>query len=58
MDSLEIGKAIVIKDIYYDFDKYNIREDAAIELDKLVRVLKENPEINIELGLPHRLPRI
>lgn len=50
LDSLEIGKAIVLENIYYDFDKWNIRTDAATELDKLVRVLRENPEINIELS--------
>ncbi|RZK37129.1 MAG: OmpA family protein [Pedobacter sp.] len=36
--------------IYYDFDKSNIRPDAAIELDKLVKIMKDNPTIWIELG--------
>lgn len=34
----------------YDFDKSNIRKDAAVELDKLVAIMKENPTIWIELG--------
>lgn len=50
MSEIIIGKAIKIENIFYDFDKYNIRPDAAIELDKLVTVLKENPSIWIELG--------
>jgi len=45
-----INKPIVLRNIYYDFDKWNIRPDAAIELDKLVKILVDNPEINIELG--------
>lgn len=36
--------------IYYDFDKDFIREDAKIELDKVVRLLSENPGISLELG--------
>ncbi len=44
------GDRIVLKNIYYDFDKSNIRPDAAKELDKLVKVLKDNPTIIIELG--------
>lgn len=44
------GKTYVLKNIYYDFDKSNIRSDAAKELDKLITILKENPEIHIELG--------
>ncbi|RYF25582.1 MAG: flagellar motor protein MotB [Flavobacteriales bacterium] len=45
-----INKAIRIENIYYDFDKSNIRPDAAKELDKLVTIMKENPTIWIELG--------
>lgn len=45
-----IGKEIRIENIYYDFDKSNIRPDAAKELDKVVAVMKENPTIWIVLG--------
>ncbi|NTW33604.1 MAG: OmpA family protein, partial [Bacteroidetes bacterium] len=50
LDKIVIGKAIKIENIYFDYDKYNIRPDAAVELDKIVKVLKENPDIIIELG--------
>ncbi len=50
MEKIEIGKAIELENIYYDLDKSYIRADAAIELDKLVTTLKENPTIKIELG--------
>ena len=38
------------KNIYYNFNRAEIREDAAKELDKLVQLLVDNPEIKIELG--------
>tara|TARA_B100001245_G_scaffold234775_1_gene221034 strand:+ start:4128 stop:6077 length:1950 start_codon:yes stop_codon:yes gene_type:complete len=44
------GKAIQINPIYFDYDKANIRPDAAIELDKIVRVMKENPTMVIEVA--------
>ncbi len=50
LDSLVVGKAIVIRDIYYDFDKWNIRSDAKAPLDHLVEVMNENPRIHIELS--------
>lgn len=50
LDKIVINKPIVLKNIYYDFDKWYIRPDAAKELDKLVDILKNNPLINIELG--------
>ena len=40
-----------INKIYFDFDKANIRPDAARELDKLVNLmLNEYPELVIEIG--------
>lgn len=50
LDQIVLDKAIVLENIYYDLDKANIREDAAKELDKLVSILKDNPEIKIELS--------
>ena len=50
LDKLELNKTFVLENIYYDLNKYNIRPDAAIELDKLVQILKDNPSVNIELS--------
>lgn len=47
---LDIGKLIDIKPIYFDLGKYNIRKDAAVELDKIVKVMNEHPKMVIELG--------
>jgi outer membrane protein OmpA-like peptidoglycan-associated protein/tetratricopeptide (TPR) repeat protein len=49
LNKLELNKVFALKIIYYDFDKWNIRPDAAAELDKLVKLMKENP-ISIELA--------
>jgi outer membrane protein OmpA-like peptidoglycan-associated protein len=46
----ELGALFDVNPIYYDLDKSNIRPDAAAELDKIVQVLKDNPDISIELG--------
>ena len=46
----ELGALFDVNPIYYDLDKSNIRPDAAVELDKIVQVLKDNPSISIELG--------
>lgn len=47
---LKVGEAIAIKNIYYDYDKWDIRVDAAIELDKIARIFKDNPDLSFELG--------
>ena len=41
---------IVLNNIYYDYDKWNIRKDAAQSLDTLVEILQKNPTIKIELA--------
>lgn len=48
LDSL--ADVLALANIYYDFDKYNIRPDAAEQLDKLAQIMKENPDLNLELG--------
>jgi flagellar motor protein MotB len=47
---LDIGKYYKVGMIYFDVNKFNIRPDAAIELNKIIKALNENPEISIELG--------
>lgn len=49
LDKLEVNKTYLLENIYYDFDKWNIRQDAQPSLDKLVKLMRENP-ITIELG--------
>jgi peptidoglycan-associated lipoprotein len=41
---------IVLENIYYDFDKWDIRDDAKPTLDSLARILQQNPNISIELA--------
>lgn len=50
LDKIELNKIFLLENIYYDYNKANIRDDAAKELDKLVQLLADNPEIRIELG--------
>jgi outer membrane protein OmpA-like peptidoglycan-associated protein len=50
LDKLEKNKIFVLNNIYFDLDKSDIRSDAATELDKLVDLLTDNPEIKIELS--------
>ncbi|MGI8892223.1 MAG: OmpA family protein [Bacteroidia bacterium] len=50
LELIDIERPIVLENIYYDFDKWNIRADAAFELDKLVVLMQENPGIKIELS--------
>jgi len=50
LDRLEKNKVFVLKNIYFGYDSADIRPQSAHELDKLVDVLNDNPEIKIEMS--------
>ena len=46
---IQKGVRIEMKNIYYDLGKYDIKAEAAKELDYLVSVMNENPEMRIRI---------
>ncbi len=50
LEQIIVGKAIKIDNIYFNVNKYDIRKDAALELNKIVKLMQENPDIIIELS--------
>jgi outer membrane protein OmpA-like peptidoglycan-associated protein len=49
LESLIKGNQIVIKPIFFDFNKWNIRTDAKYELENIVDVLRVNPTMVIKI---------
>lgn len=43
------GDVVVIENIYFDYGKYFIRRDAREGLDKLVDIMRQYPEMKVEL---------
>ncbi len=50
LQKIEKGSEILLEDIFYDYDSTRIRSDAKVGLDRLIKILKDNPTIQIELG--------
>ena len=50
LDKIYRNKEITLENIYYDFDKADIRRDAQPTLNELAETLIQNPEIRIELA--------
>jgi outer membrane protein OmpA-like peptidoglycan-associated protein/tetratricopeptide (TPR) repeat protein len=44
------GDIVQIDNIYFDYGKCNLRKDAKKELDKLVKMMRDNPKMRIELS--------
>lgn len=44
------GKSIKLENIFFDFDKYDLKEKSYEALNTLLRFMKENPEIIVEIN--------
>lgn len=45
----DLGKCFGIKMIYFDLDKSNIRTEAALDLEKILDVLNNNPKMRLDI---------
>ncbi len=50
LDSLFRGKKLQINNLYYDLGKWDIKEEAQDELQKVITMMNDNPHLKIELG--------
>lgn len=47
---IEIGQIVRLNNVFFDFDKWSLRPESFVELDRVVTLLKENPSIEIEMS--------
>jgi outer membrane protein OmpA-like peptidoglycan-associated protein/tetratricopeptide (TPR) repeat protein len=50
LKKVEIGTRIVLNNIFYDFNKATLRPESVAELDRLYKLLVENPTLKIEIS--------
>ena len=49
-DKIEKGKAIVLNNVYFEQSSFIMQKESYPELDKVVLILKTNPQTKIEIG--------
>ncbi len=50
LKKVEVGQSIVLRNIFFDLDKYSLRPESKNELDRLIKLMNDNPTLEIELG--------
>jgi len=50
MKKIEVGRSIVLNNIFFDFNKATLRPESASELDRLTDLMKEMPKLKIEIS--------
>jgi outer membrane protein OmpA-like peptidoglycan-associated protein len=49
LQKLETGKTIPLKNIYFEFDKDELMPRSFVELNKLLKIMRANPKLVIEI---------
>jgi outer membrane protein OmpA-like peptidoglycan-associated protein len=50
LDKLKVGSRVVLKNIFFDYDKATLRSESIAELNRLKRIMQDNPSMKIEIG--------
>lgn len=50
LQKIEVGAKVVLKNIFYDYGKADLRSDSYNELDKVVKLINQNPKLKIEIS--------
>lgn len=50
LKKVEVGAKIILKNIFFDFDKATLRPESQAELDRLVKLLQDMPTLKIEIS--------
>ena len=49
LQPIEVNASVVLKNIFFDFNKYDLEPQSQAELDRVVQLLQENPTVKIQL---------
>jgi outer membrane protein OmpA-like peptidoglycan-associated protein len=50
LSQLKVGEKMILANIFYEVDSWQLKKESAAELNKLCNLLKENKELKIEIG--------
>lgn len=50
LEKVKQGSAVVLNNIFFDVDKYELKDKSRSELEKVVKFLEANPRVSIEVG--------
>jgi outer membrane protein OmpA-like peptidoglycan-associated protein/tetratricopeptide (TPR) repeat protein len=49
LQPIEANASVVLKNIFFDFNKYELKSASQIEMEKVVQLMKENPTLMIQI---------
>jgi len=49
LQPIEVNASIILKNIFFDFKKYELKPESQVELDRIIQLLQENPGVKIQV---------
>lgn len=46
---IQVGETVVLNNIFFEYDKYDLLPESRVELNRLAELLNKNPELNIRI---------
>ena len=50
LQPLEVNASIVLNNIFFDVNKFELKPESQVELDKIVQLLNDNPTLKIQIS--------
>jgi OmpA-OmpF porin, OOP family len=50
LEKIKTGTRVVLKNLFFDVDKYELKDKSGTELSKIIQFLKENPSTRLEIS--------
>ncbi|HTI07760.1 MAG TPA: OmpA family protein [Puia sp.] len=50
LQAIEANAAIILKNIFFDPNKYELKGESQVELDEVVQLLKDNPTVKVQIN--------
>ena len=50
LQPIEANASVVLKNIFFDVNKFDLKPESEAELDKLVQLLNDNPSVKMQIG--------
>lgn len=50
LEKASTGASVILNNIFFDLDKFDLREKSMTELDKIARFLQNNPKLHVEIS--------
>jgi outer membrane protein OmpA-like peptidoglycan-associated protein len=50
LQPIRVGETVILRNIFFDTDKFELKDESRSELARLISLLKSNPQISIEIS--------